>query len=133
MVDDCRSDNITPWIYRCSETVGKRHSAVRNQLDELVNEWPEDKDSYPFIVYALYKRRVESLQFEIELLSWLENMLTGISGDVLHMTWGEARVQIINSKIWLKVEGLELKIYELWALNFELWNGYFSSGFIEKN
>jgi|SaaInl7_200m_RNA_FD_contig_31_231295_length_913_multi_4_in_0_out_0_1 DNA-binding PadR family transcriptional regulator len=70
--------------------VGKRIDAVRNHLNELNNDWPEEKDSYPLIVYALYKRRMESLEHELKWLLWLEDILNSISGDVLHMTWGEA-------------------------------------------
>ena len=82
----------SPDAGKLTETVRKRLNAVKNQIAELSNDWPEDKDSYPFIVYALYKRRLESLQSELEWLTWLEGDLKTISGDVLHMTWGEARV-----------------------------------------
>ena len=71
--------------------VRKRIDAVRNHLDGLKKDWPEDKDSYPLIVYALYKRRIESLEHELKWLLWLEDILDSISGDVLHMTWGEAQ------------------------------------------
>jgi len=73
-----------------ADAVGRRIDAVKEQLDNLTNEWPEDKDSYPFIVYALYNRRFQSLTSELEWLTWIEDILKALSGDVLHMTWGEA-------------------------------------------
>jgi len=82
----------SPDAEKLVETVRKRLDAVKNQIVELSDDWPKDKDSYPFIVYALYKRRLESLQSELEWLTWLEDELKTLSGDVLHMTWGEARV-----------------------------------------
>jgi len=74
-----------------ADAVGRRIAAVKKQLDDLTNEWPEDKNSYPFIVYALYNRRLQSLTSELEWLTWIEDILKALSGDVLHMTWGEAR------------------------------------------
>ncbi len=82
----------SPDAEKLAETVRKRLDAVKNQIVELSDDWPEDKDSYPFIVYALYKRRLESLQSELDWLTWLEGELKTLSGDVLHMTKGEARV-----------------------------------------
>jgi len=57
----------------------------------LKEEWPEDKDEYPFIVYALYMRRIESLETEFKWLTWFEDVLKTITGDVMHMSWGESR------------------------------------------
>ena len=82
----------SPDAEKLAETVRKRLNAAKNQIVELSDDWPEDKDSYPFIVYALYKRRLESLQSELDWLIWLEGELKTLSGDVLHMTKGEARV-----------------------------------------
>ena len=81
----------SPDAEKLAETVRKRLDAVKKQIVELSDDWPEDKDSYPFIVYALYKRRMESLQSEFDWLTWLEGDLKTLSGDVLHMTKGEAR------------------------------------------
>ena len=74
-----------------AETILKRREAVRKQIAVLREEWPEDKDSYPFIVFSLYKRRLESLEAEYGWLIWFGDVLKTVSGDVLHMTWGEAR------------------------------------------
>ncbi|HDY87526.1 MAG TPA: hypothetical protein ENH82_05335 [bacterium] len=74
-----------------TEAVEKRIDAVNEQFKDLTDEWPEDKDSYPFIVYALYKRRLASLKSELEWLTWIEERLKKLSGDVLHMSWGEVR------------------------------------------
>ena len=73
-----------------AETVRRRLEAVQKQIVVLREEWPEDKDSYPFIVFSLYRRRLESLEAECSWLSWFEDILKTVSGDVLHMTWGEA-------------------------------------------
>jgi len=81
----------SPGAKVLAETVRKRFAAVKNQIDELSDDWPEDKDAYPFIVYALYNRRMGFLQSELKWLKWLEDTLENISGDVLHMTWGEAK------------------------------------------
>ena len=70
--------------------VKKRIDAVESHIETLKNDWPEDKNSYPFIVYTLYKRRMESLEHELKWLVWLEDILSGISGDVLHMTWEDS-------------------------------------------
>ena len=70
--------------------VKKRIEAVENHIKALKNDWPEDKNSYPFIVYTLYKRRMESLEHELKWLVWLGDILSGISGDVLHMTWEDS-------------------------------------------
>ena len=72
-------------------TIMKRREAVRKQIAVLREEWPEDKDSYPFIVFTLYKRRLESLEAEYGWLIWFGDVLKTVSGDVLNMTWGEAR------------------------------------------
>jgi DNA-binding PadR family transcriptional regulator len=69
--------------------VNKRIQAVRDQLYDLTVNWPEEKNSYPFIVYALYKRRLDALEAELVWLEWLAENLTNYSGDVLHKTWGE--------------------------------------------
>ena len=69
-----------------AEKVKKRTGAVINHIDELKNDWPENIESYPFIVYALYKRRIESLEIELKWLAWLEEIFDRTSGDVLHMT-----------------------------------------------
>jgi len=74
-----------------AETILKRREAVRKQIAVLREEWPEDKDSYPFIVFSLYKRRLESLEAEYGWLIWFGDVLKTVSGDVLHMTWGKAR------------------------------------------
>ena len=74
-----------------AETVGRRLEAVKRQIAELRSDWPKDKDSYPFVVYALYRHREESLKSEYEWLTWLENKLSSVSGDVLHQTWGDVR------------------------------------------
>jgi len=74
-----------------ADTVKKRIDAARGQIDALEHEWPEDKDSYPFIVYVLYQRRLASLRSELEWLTWFEDVLKSVSGDVLHKTWSEAR------------------------------------------
>ena len=67
----------------------ERRDAVIRHIDELKNDWPEDKNTYPFIVYALFKRRQESLELELKWLEWIEGILKNISGDILNMTWGE--------------------------------------------
>ena len=61
----------SPDAHVLVKKVKKRISAVENHLEMLENGWPEDKDSYPFIVYALYKRRLESLELELKWLKWL--------------------------------------------------------------
>jgi len=70
--------------------VRARREAVENRIDELKNGWPEDKGRYPFIVYALYRRRMEVLEQELQWLVWLEELLTNVEGDILHMTWSQA-------------------------------------------
>jgi DNA-binding PadR family transcriptional regulator len=75
-----------------AETIRKRIESVKIQMESLKNDWPEDKDSYPFIVYVLYKRRMEFLSSELSWLSWLEGVLMNVSGDVLHSTWAETTV-----------------------------------------
>jgi len=70
--------------------VKARREAVENRIDELKNDWPEDKGRYPFIVYALYRRRMEILEQELRWLTWLEELLMNVEGDILHMTWSQA-------------------------------------------
>ncbi len=74
-----------------AKTVRKRVDSVRRKMAELETEWPEDRDSYPFVVYALYKRRVDFFLHELEWLTWLERALESSSGDVLGSTWAEMR------------------------------------------
>ena len=81
----------TPDAAVLAEAVEKRIEAVRTQLDGLTNEWPEDKEAYPFIVYVLYNRRLESLKNELNWLSWVHDALETMSGDVLTVTWGDVR------------------------------------------
>jgi|GEM_PF-6586603 DNA-binding PadR family transcriptional regulator len=81
----------SPSAKSLAETVGKRIDAVQAQLGTLSNEWPKDKDSYPFIVYSLHKRRIGFLESELKWLNWLVKTLENTSGDVLNMTWGEAK------------------------------------------
>ncbi len=73
-----------------NEKLAKRIEAVEQHLQDLETEWPDDKDQYPFIVYALYQRRLEMLEQELKWLKWLSGHLDKLSGDVLHMTWSEA-------------------------------------------
>lgn len=81
----------SPEADKLAQTVRKRREAVQNHLTVLKEEWPEDKDEYPFVVYALYMRRMESLETEFKWLNWFEDVLKTVSGDVMHMTWGESR------------------------------------------
>ncbi len=74
-----------------AETVRKRREAVTQQITEFKNSWPEDTDSYLFIVYALYRRRLASLEKELEWLEWLEELFNSADGDVINMTWGDVR------------------------------------------
>ncbi len=74
-----------------SDCVRKRIESATAQIQRLRNEWPEDTSSYPFIVYALYKRRMQSLEMEIEWLQWFENTLRGVTGDVLNTVWSDIR------------------------------------------
>ena len=73
--------------------IQKRISSARKQLTILQNEWPEDKSAYPFVVYALYKRRMEFLESEIQWLTWFENVIRDVTVDILHATWAEVRVE----------------------------------------
>lgn len=77
-----------------SQTVRRRMEVIRDQLDALKTEWPADTDRYLFIVYALYRRRLHALKEELDWLGWLDRHLDGISGDVLHMNWGEVRAAL---------------------------------------
>ncbi len=81
----------SPDAQTLAETVKKRMDSVRRKIRELDTEWPEDRESYPFIVYALYKRQVGFLTNELEWLTWLEQVLLKSSGDVLGSTWAEMR------------------------------------------
>lgn len=72
------------------EKIERRMAAVKSHLQILRDEWPEDKNGYPFIVYALYKRRIEILEHELEWLIWLEKLLGGAEKNILQRTWGEA-------------------------------------------
>ncbi|MFC1607415.1 PadR family transcriptional regulator [Candidatus Latescibacterota bacterium] len=81
----------SPEASTLAETVQKRLTAVEKQITVLQDDWPEDKDSYPFIVYCLYKKRLESLHCERTWLQWFEDVLKNVSGDILHMNWGEAK------------------------------------------
>lgn len=81
----------SPEAHILAETVRKRSIAARRQIEELEHGWPEDKDSYPFIVYVLYKRRLEFLKSELGWLIWFEDILASVKGDVLNMTWAEAK------------------------------------------
>lgn len=74
-----------------AETVRKRIDSVRRKIKVLDTEWPEDRESYPFVVYALYKRRMDFFTGELEWLTWLERVLESSSGDVLGSTWAEMR------------------------------------------
>jgi len=79
----------SPDAKMLAEIVGKRIGAVQRKLQKLTTEWPEDRDSYPFIVYALYKRQVDFFNGELEWLAWLERILKTTSGDVLTSTWAD--------------------------------------------
>jgi len=72
-----------------ADKVRRRGEAVRRHIADLVDDWPQDKDAYPLIVYVLYKRRLDILEQELQWLDWVEGVLESISGDVLNMTWGE--------------------------------------------
>lgn len=73
------------------KSISRRVEAVREHKSELENDWPADKSQYPFIVYALYKRRLEMLEQELEWLAWIEEILSTVKGgDILHLTWGDA-------------------------------------------
>ena len=72
-----------------AEKVTRRMGAVKSHIESLKNDWPSNKEQYPFIVYALYRRRLVSLELELKWLEWLENSLRSISGGVLNTTWGE--------------------------------------------
>ena len=70
--------------------VRERITAVEQHIGELETEWPADHDSYPFIVFTLYKRRLDSLKQERKWLNWFAGVLENIEGDVMHMNWGQA-------------------------------------------
>ncbi|MFC1692317.1 PadR family transcriptional regulator [Candidatus Latescibacterota bacterium] len=80
----------SPDARSLSEKVRRRIEAVKKHIEVYKNEWPEDKNSYPFIVYALYRRRIDSFQLELKWLTWLSDILDSTSDDILHMTWGES-------------------------------------------
>ena len=73
--------------------VRDRIAAVERHIEELETEWPADHDSYPFIVFTLYKRRLDSLVQEREWLHWFAGVLERIDGDIMHMTWGQANAE----------------------------------------
>lgn len=75
------------------DCVQKRIEAVKSQADRLRNEWPEDTQSYPFIVYILYQRRLQFLEMELEWLNWFEETLQRVSGDILNNTWSDMRIE----------------------------------------
>jgi DNA-binding PadR family transcriptional regulator len=77
-----------------ANTIHKRISSARKQIHILQNEWPEDKNAYPFIVYALYKRRMEFLESEIQWLTWLEDIIRKVDVDILHASWEEVRIGV---------------------------------------
>ena len=81
----------SPDAHILAEKVRIRLNLVYTHIKELERDWPEDKESYPFIVYALYKRRLESLELELKWLTWLEGILSTVSGDILRMTWAETK------------------------------------------
>jgi DNA-binding PadR family transcriptional regulator len=81
---------ISPDANALIEIVRKRILSAQKQIEELDTEWPEDKNSYPFIVYVLYKRRLESMRTELEWLLWFEEILKSVDGNVLNMKWSEA-------------------------------------------
>ncbi len=76
-----------------SDCVHKRKDSVVEQIERLKNEWPEDQGNYSFVVCILFKRRMEFLQMELEWLSWLEETLEKVSGDVLTTPWSEIRIE----------------------------------------
>lgn len=81
-------------VQMVAATIRKRISSVRKQITILTNEWPEDKNAYPFVVYALYKRRMEFLESEIQWLTWFENVIQNKNADILHATWAEVQSEI---------------------------------------
>jgi len=81
----------SPGAVFFTDTIRKRREVVTRQIKEFKDSWPEDTDNYLFIVYALYRRRLASLEKELEWLIWLEELFQGIEGDVLHMTWGDVK------------------------------------------
>jgi len=72
-----------------SRKIDKRIDAVNDHIQRLKGEWPEDKAAYPLIVYALYRRRMEFLEHELEWLTWLKDILGRVPEDVLSVTWGD--------------------------------------------
>lgn len=75
------------------ECVKKRLVAVEDQMNRLKSEWPEDTAAYPFVVYILYKRRIDFLLSEMEWLKWLLDTLGQVSGDVLNTAWSEMGIE----------------------------------------
>lgn len=80
--------SVSPDASRLARTIGKRLDFIAGQIKALDTEWPENKDDYPFIVYALFKRRFESLKKEYDWLKWIESILVNLEGDVLNQTYG---------------------------------------------
>jgi DNA-binding PadR family transcriptional regulator len=80
----------SPDADKLASMVRKRIVSVNEQIESLKNDWPEDKNSYPFVVYVLYKRRMGFLESELSWLSWLDGVLGSVSGDVLQSSWAEA-------------------------------------------
>ncbi len=76
-----------------ANTIRKRITSARKQLAILQNEWPEDKSAYPFVVYALYKRRMEFLESEVQWLIWFEEVIRTVDMDILHATWAEVQIE----------------------------------------
>ncbi len=74
------------------DKVRRRIEAVEQHIAELETEWPAEKEHYPFIVYVLYKRRLESLRHEHDWLTWLTTILATVKGDIMQMTWGESQL-----------------------------------------
>jgi len=79
----------SPEARALAEKVRMRMESVKAGLAVLESEWPEDKNAYPFIVFALYKRRIDFLRCELSWLEWLENVLASSTGDVLNASWGD--------------------------------------------
>jgi len=74
-----------------AEKIKIRIEKVKEHIERFRSDWPEEKGSYPFIVYALYLKRVENLENELKWLQWLKDNLDNSTKDVLHLTWGEVK------------------------------------------